>query len=72
MKVLEDYSGPGNVRELMHVTERAVILSEGPELRLSESIESLPNGPARDRDNGSNRRGQTNPRASSKWNGCTS
>jgi formate hydrogenlyase transcriptional activator len=56
MKILEDYSWPGNVRELMHVIERAVILSEGPELRLAESIENLPSGPARERDNGSKRK----------------
>ena len=32
MKALESYSWPGNVRELQHVLERAVILSEGPEI----------------------------------------
>ena len=35
MEALCRYSWPGNVRELEHVIERAVILSPGPELRLS-------------------------------------
>ena len=32
MTVLQRYQWPGNIRELEHVIERAVILSEGPEL----------------------------------------
>ena len=36
MEILENYSWPGNVRELINVIERAVIVSEGPELQLSE------------------------------------
>ncbi|HBR49878.1 MAG TPA: Fis family transcriptional regulator [Nitrospira sp.] len=36
---LQRYSWPGNIRELEHVIERAVILSEGPEL---EPIDWLP------------------------------
>jgi transcriptional regulator with GAF, ATPase, and Fis domain len=44
MKALEDYSWPGNVRELINVIERAVIMSEGPELRLSEKMDSIPFG----------------------------
>lgn len=32
MTALQQYSWPGNIRELEHVIERAVILSEGPEL----------------------------------------
>lgn len=32
MTVLQRYPWPGNIRELEHVIERAVILSEGPEL----------------------------------------
>lgn len=39
MSALQRYSWPGNIRELEHVIERAVILSEGPEL---EPIEWLP------------------------------
>ena len=42
MKALENYSWPGNVRELMNVIERAVIVSEGPELRLAEKIDAIP------------------------------
>ncbi len=36
MEILENYRWPGNVRELINVIERAVIVSEGPELQLSE------------------------------------
>jgi transcriptional regulator with GAF, ATPase, and Fis domain len=32
MTALQRYPWPGNIRELEHVIERAVILSEGPEL----------------------------------------
>jgi len=42
MKALEDYAWPGNVRELMNVIERAVIVSDGPELRLAEKVDALP------------------------------
>ncbi len=38
MSALQQYQWPGNIRELEHVIERAVILSEGPEL---EPIEWL-------------------------------
>ncbi len=31
-KVLESYAWPGNVRELKNVVERAIVLSEGPEI----------------------------------------
>ena len=31
---MHDYSWPGNVRELEHVIERAVILSQGPILKV--------------------------------------
>ncbi len=42
MEALCRYSWPGNVRELEHVVERAVILSPGPELRIS--LIDLPRG----------------------------
>ena len=40
MRALENYAWPGNVRELMNVVERAVIVSDGPELRLAELLDS--------------------------------
>ena len=42
MKSLENYTWPGNVRELINVIERAVIVSDGPELGLFEKIEATP------------------------------
>ena len=33
LRKLEDYSWPGNIRELRHAVERAIILSEGKALR---------------------------------------
>jgi len=44
MKVLKSYDWPGNVRELISVIERAVIVSNGPVLRLSEQIDAKPSG----------------------------
>lgn len=38
MKSLENYAWPGNIRELQNVIERAVINSEGNELRLSDTL----------------------------------
>jgi transcriptional regulator with GAF, ATPase, and Fis domain len=38
LQALENYSWPGNVRELINFVERAVITSDGPELRLAEKI----------------------------------
>ena len=38
MDLLKEYSWPGNVRELINVIERAVIVSDGPELRLAEQL----------------------------------
>ena len=38
MKAFKDYSWPGNVREMINVIERAVIVSSGPELRLAEQL----------------------------------
>lgn len=40
MESLENYAWPGNVRELINVIERAVIVSNGPELRLAENMEA--------------------------------
>jgi transcriptional regulator with GAF, ATPase, and Fis domain len=36
MEMLKSYPWPGNIRELEHVVERAVILSQGPELDLND------------------------------------
>ncbi len=36
MEMLKSYPWPGNIRELEHVIERAVILSQGPELELGD------------------------------------
>ena len=36
LALLLDYAWPGNVRELAHVLERAVLLSNGPEVQVSE------------------------------------
>jgi formate hydrogenlyase transcriptional activator len=38
MERLASYAWPGNVRELRNVIERAVVLSEGPILRLSHDL----------------------------------
>ena len=40
MTALQRYPWPGNIRELEHVIERAVILSEGPELEPIEWLSS--------------------------------
>jgi PAS domain S-box-containing protein len=42
MESLESYTWPGNVRELINVVERAVIVSNGPELRLAENMGAAP------------------------------
>lgn len=49
MKCFSKYPWPGNVRELINVIERAVIVSDGPELRLAEPIDSILAGPLPDR-----------------------
>jgi PAS domain S-box-containing protein len=41
MTMLQNYPWPGNVRELRNVIERAVIISEGTNLRLIDSLDSL-------------------------------
>lgn len=38
MKELQAYAWPGNIRELSHAVERAVILSEGPQLEIADFI----------------------------------
>ncbi len=50
MKDLQAYSWPGNIRELSHAVERAVILTEGPQLEIADFILQQPdaihdNGP---------------------------
>ena len=42
LKTLQAYHWPGNVRELENVIERAVILSEGPDLVLEEALHAHP------------------------------
>ena len=51
MTALQRYPWPGNIRELEHVIERAVILSEGPELEPIEWLSSSDGkaGPAKTR-----------------------
>lgn len=50
MDLLKAYPWPGNIRELEHVIERAVILSQGPELELGDwmpkSADPAGSGPA--------------------------
>jgi transcriptional regulator with GAF, ATPase, and Fis domain len=41
MKTLQDHAWPGNIRELEHMIERAVITTQGFELRLTEMIDNL-------------------------------
>jgi len=38
LRTLQQYDWPGNVRELAHVIERAVILTDGRELRLRQAL----------------------------------
>ncbi|MGD9973289.1 MAG: sigma 54-interacting transcriptional regulator [Desulfatirhabdiaceae bacterium] len=40
MRALQDYTWPGNIRELENVLERAVIDSPGPKLRLIEELKN--------------------------------
>ncbi|HEX5886730.1 MAG TPA: sigma 54-interacting transcriptional regulator, partial [Pyrinomonadaceae bacterium] len=39
MRVLQDYNWPGNVRELRNVIERAVILTQGTKLEITDTFE---------------------------------
>jgi formate hydrogenlyase transcriptional activator len=66
MDLLTTYTWPGNIRELQNLIERAVVLSQGPVLRLdrallpagildagamaAEDVGGTPLGPGRDRD----------------------
>jgi formate hydrogenlyase transcriptional activator len=50
IQTLQGYRWRGNVRELKHVVERAVINSSGPTLRLDDSLEKLPDITAREKD----------------------
>lgn len=42
MRALMNYEWPGNVRELENVVERAMVLSEGPEIGADDVLEALP------------------------------
>jgi Response regulator containing CheY-like receiver, AAA-type ATPase, and DNA-binding domains len=42
MAVLQNYDWPGNVRELRNVIERAVIITQGPKLRIIDSWTCCP------------------------------
>jgi DNA-binding NtrC family response regulator len=48
MKTLKNYSWPGNVRELINAIERAVIISDGPELEVEEQINDMPFDPVQE------------------------
>jgi PAS domain S-box-containing protein len=45
MEALKTYQWPGNIRELEHVIERAVILSQGPQLDLGDWMPKGADGP---------------------------
>jgi PAS domain S-box-containing protein len=42
MEALQNYSWPGNIRELRNVIERAAIITQGTRLRLLDSLEATP------------------------------
>jgi transcriptional regulator with GAF, ATPase, and Fis domain len=44
MRALRDYEWPGNVRELASVIERAVIVTQGVEMRLADRLGAAPAG----------------------------
>ncbi|MFL6282625.1 MAG: sigma 54-interacting transcriptional regulator [Pyrinomonadaceae bacterium] len=44
MAALQSYDWPGNIRELRNVIERAVIITRGPALRLSNDMRPRPKG----------------------------
>jgi DNA-binding NtrC family response regulator len=41
LQALEDYDWPGNIRELRNIVERAVALSQGPEIQVSDLPELI-------------------------------
>jgi PAS domain S-box-containing protein len=45
MEVLKNYSWPGNIRELQHVIERAIIVSQGADLELGDWLPKTPDIP---------------------------
>jgi len=47
IRALEQYDWPGNVRELAHVIERAVILTDGRQLRFDQALTLARPRPAR-------------------------
>src|SRR5687767_5379271 len=49
MAALQQYSWPGNIRELRNVVERAMIVAKGPELVLTVPTSSVPAAKASDR-----------------------
>ncbi len=48
INVLQNYDWPGNVRELKNVIERAVIITQGSKLQLSETFDQLVSKPLPD------------------------
>ena len=45
VQALQAYAWPGNVRELQNLIEQAVLVSEGPLLRLPDRLGPVPSGP---------------------------
>ncbi|MBU3949549.1 MAG: hypothetical protein KJ826_15195 [Proteobacteria bacterium] len=41
MKVLQDYSWPGNLRELESIIERSIVLCSGPVFQLADKLQIL-------------------------------
>lgn len=48
INVLQNYDWPGNVRELRNVIERAVIITQGSKLEISETFDQLTSKPVPD------------------------
>ena len=48
LQAMREYSWPGNVRELEHVVERAVLMVQGPKVRVQDlGLRGRPDGAAR-------------------------